>query len=294
MNKFSIIIPTFNHGSLIKYAIESVIFQTEKNWELLIIGDGCPKETIKTVKKYINKDNRIKFFLRDKGPRNGEIYRDEVIRKFAKGKYITYLSDDDLYFSDHLELLEGLFKQKYNFVSSLAVLVTKKGSFNTLPLDLTNTYYRNLLSKGENRIPLSNGAHSRKLYDSLDFGWRTTPKGIPTDLYMWQQILQSGSVKPATLFIPTVLHFASPERKNTTLKLRKSEIKFWFEKLKKNPNMVRQLIAFSLFKTINCWEPHATFNSSEREKLNQIEDSKIYWLVKLYFYLKGLIKPKKN
>src|SRR5690606_21591314 len=113
MPKFSIIIPTFDHGKLISFAVDSVLRQTETDWELFVIGDGSPQVTTQVLAKYQKKDSRIHFIPKTKGPRNGEIYRDEVIRK-ARGKYIVYLSDDDLFFPDHLAILEEQFKKGYN------------------------------------------------------------------------------------------------------------------------------------------------------------------------------------
>lgn len=284
--KFSIIIPTFDHGKLIGKAIESVLAQQESQWELCVIGDGSPPETEKLVRAYEKRDHRIRFFPKLKGPRNGEIYRDEVIKQHTTGKYICYLSDDDLYFPDHLYLLEQKFKQGFNFVSTLGVGITSQQEFSFYLVDLREPYYSSLLLRGENRIPLSNGAHTRQFYNRLPYGWRTTPKGTPTDLYMWQQILSSETVKPGTVFVPTVLHFASPERRHMSQAARLRELDHWLAKITNNPTALRNEMGAALFTQVSAIEPFVFQNSREKEILSQIYDSKIGWIVRWYFSAK--------
>ena len=53
--KFSIILPTYNRAYLLPYAIESVLEQSYKNWELIIVDDGSTDNTRDLVKKYKKK-----------------------------------------------------------------------------------------------------------------------------------------------------------------------------------------------------------------------------------------------
>jgi glycosyltransferase involved in cell wall biosynthesis len=295
MKKFTVIIPTHNHTKLIKFAIESVLGQTEKNWELFIIGDGCPEALKRVVLKYQEKDNRITFIQKPKGPRNGEIYRDEVIKTRSTGKYISYLSDDDMYFPDHLTLLGKAFELGGNFISTFGVNIEENSDYFFWPMDLSDKYFRDMLVRGENRIPLSNAAHTRRLYDLLPFGWRTTPQKIPTDLYMWQQILRSKYTEPRTVFVPTVLHFASVDRKTWSEQKRVTELMRWLRLLRSKPNLIREEMALRIFEFSAKHEKYIVKREeilneartgNTRDRLNQILDSKIGWLVKAYFGLK--------
>ena len=56
---FSIIIPTFNRAVLLWRAIESVISQTFKDWELIVVVDGSTDNTREIVESYA--DHRIKY-----------------------------------------------------------------------------------------------------------------------------------------------------------------------------------------------------------------------------------------
>ena len=59
----SVIIPLYNSEKYIGTTIESVINQTYKNWELLIIDDNSKDNGVVIVKEYIKKDSRIKLLV---------------------------------------------------------------------------------------------------------------------------------------------------------------------------------------------------------------------------------------
>ncbi|NCF75233.1 MAG: glycosyltransferase, partial [Xanthomonadaceae bacterium] len=63
--RFSTIIPTYNRGFTIKRAIDSILSQSIKDWELIVVDDGSTDNTEKIVKNFY--DKRIKYF---KFPKN--------------------------------------------------------------------------------------------------------------------------------------------------------------------------------------------------------------------------------
>lgn len=116
----SIIMPVFDvekHLGLFKKAIDSIIKQTYKNWELLIVCDGDFKTTINYVMNVIKKhnDKRIKVFKSSKQYGSG-IIRNMAFR-YTKGKYITFHDSDDYSVPHRFEkLLEGIGKD--NIIAS--------------------------------------------------------------------------------------------------------------------------------------------------------------------------------
>ena len=88
----SIIIPVYNRAHLVPAAIQSVLNQTEINWELIIVDD-CSTDNIKgVISEY--KDERIKFFRLPLNKGNAGA-RNEGVRN-AKGEYIFFLDSDDI------------------------------------------------------------------------------------------------------------------------------------------------------------------------------------------------------
>lgn len=96
----SIIMPSYNSEKYISESIDSVIKQTYKNWELLIVDDLSTDNTYKIAKRYQLSDSRIKVFqLENKG--GASVARNYAIKN-AKGKYIAFLDSDDLWKSKKL------------------------------------------------------------------------------------------------------------------------------------------------------------------------------------------------
>jgi glycosyltransferase involved in cell wall biosynthesis len=96
----SVIIPTFNRAGTIKRAIKSVINQTYKNWELIIVDDGSTDDTKDLIKDYL-KNKRIKYYFKKKEGTSSA--RNYGIKK-AKGSFISLLDSDDEYKPKRLEI----------------------------------------------------------------------------------------------------------------------------------------------------------------------------------------------
>ena len=96
----SIIMPSYNTANYIGESINSVINQTYKNWELIIVDDCSTDNTDEIVKKFLN-DKRIKYFRNNKNS-GAAISRNKALRE-AKGKWIAFLDSDDLWVPEKLE-----------------------------------------------------------------------------------------------------------------------------------------------------------------------------------------------
>lgn len=90
----SIIMPSYNTAKYISYSIESVLNQTYKNWELIIIDDCSTDNTDEIIKKY-NSEERIKYLKNEKNS-GAAISRNRGLKE-AKGKWIAFLDSDDLW-----------------------------------------------------------------------------------------------------------------------------------------------------------------------------------------------------
>ena len=100
-NKISIITPVYKCEKFIENTIKSVLNQTYTNWELLLVDDCSPDNSAEIIKKYVEKDNRIKYFKIDKN-RGVAIARNKALEE-ARGRFIAYLDADDLWKSTKLE-----------------------------------------------------------------------------------------------------------------------------------------------------------------------------------------------
>ena len=97
----SVIIPTFNRADTIKRAIESVLNQTYKDLELIIVDDGSTDNTEKIVAEYIKRDNRVVF--NKLAENQGACAARNVGINMAKGKYIAFQDSDSEWLPEKLE-----------------------------------------------------------------------------------------------------------------------------------------------------------------------------------------------
>lgn len=95
----SIIMPSWNTGKFIEESIKSVLNQTYKNWELIIVDDCSTDNTDEIVASF--NDERIRFFMNDKNS-GAALTRNRAILE-AKGEWIAFLDSDDLWMPKKLE-----------------------------------------------------------------------------------------------------------------------------------------------------------------------------------------------
>jgi glycosyltransferase involved in cell wall biosynthesis len=97
----SIITPLYNSEKYIKYAINSVIEQTYKFWELIIIDDKSTDKSFEIASEYSKYDNRIKVY-RNENNKGAAFSRNQGL-KIAKGRYIAFLDSDDMWLPNKLK-----------------------------------------------------------------------------------------------------------------------------------------------------------------------------------------------
>src|SRR3972149_5580300 len=94
----SIVIPTYNRGKTINRAIESVLSQTFKEYEIIVIDDGSNDNTRDIIKRHIRKVRY--YYQNNSGPSKAR----NIGIHMAKGEWIAFLDSDDLWFKTKLEI----------------------------------------------------------------------------------------------------------------------------------------------------------------------------------------------
>jgi hypothetical protein len=117
-----VIIPTFNWSTVLPYSIASVLEQSWRDFELLVIGDGCTDDSELVVGQIAATDERIRWLNlpfgtgHQAGPNNAGL-------RHARGELIAYLGHDDLWFPRHLECLIAVIDEGATFARSSVLLV---------------------------------------------------------------------------------------------------------------------------------------------------------------------------
>lgn len=102
MDLISIIVPIYNVERYLKKCIDSLINQTYKNIEIILVNDGSKDNSIKICDEYVKSDNRIKLFHKENG---GLADARNYGMKFVTGKYVTFVDSDDIISKNMIEIL---------------------------------------------------------------------------------------------------------------------------------------------------------------------------------------------
>lgn len=106
-NVFSVIMPVYNSKAYLGNAIESVLKQTYRDFELLLIDDGSTDGSLDLCRSYERKDKRVKVFTKENG---GLSSARNLGIEYAKGDYLAFIDNDDEYKAECLERVNMCFE----------------------------------------------------------------------------------------------------------------------------------------------------------------------------------------
>jgi len=110
----TVILPCYNAEKYISTSIESVLNQSFRNFELIVINDGATDDTLSIIKKY-NNDDRLKLISQENSGANAAR---SLGVNLAAGKYITFIDSDDSFKDDAL-------KEMMSLIEDNDILVTR-------------------------------------------------------------------------------------------------------------------------------------------------------------------------
>lgn len=120
----SIIIPSYNHEKYIGEAIQSVINQKYRNWELIVVDDGSKDHSVDIIREF--DDNRIKLIIQSNQGAHNAINKG---LSEAKGEYLAVLNSDDVYETDRFSIMISEMEKnlELGFLCSYINVIDNKG-----------------------------------------------------------------------------------------------------------------------------------------------------------------------
>ena len=147
-NLISIVVPVYNCEKYIERCISSILKQTYRNIEVLLINDGSEDKSLEICEKYAKKDNRIIVFDKENEGVSGT--RNLGIEK-SNGEFITFVDSDD-YLEENFctEMIERIYKYNVDYVTCGYKRVYDNGHIEYINNDctekvITSSDYLNLL-----------------------------------------------------------------------------------------------------------------------------------------------------
>lgn len=229
----TVIIPSYNHSTYVECAIVSVIRQTYKHVQLIVIDDGS---TDSSVEKLMILKDKFNFTLIIQ--KNAGICKtlNRAIRESARGDYISILASDDYWHTEKLKIqINALNSQNISeFCFSQAIQFTD----NNTP-DVRRVFPKKCLSGKvlndvfvRQHVPAGTMLFSRRLYDRLN-GFDETLKEED-----WDFIIRAAAITPFTSVNMPLLYYRSHQT-NTMKTRERAEIFHQKAKiLSKNFNLI--------------------------------------------------------
>jgi len=194
--KISVIITHHNRYKELKKAVQSVLSQTFKDWELIIVDD-CSDKNAKQLRKYLKgltiKDSRVRYVIRSTNFGQHPRPKNEGSR-MARAPYIAYLDDDNQYRRDHLQVLYT-YMERWNRESGIDVvygdrwLVDKTGMGKNMP-GIARDFNFNILSQ-QNYIDTADVLIKKEWLEKVG-GWdEDLPKFA--DWNLWVRMAKAGA-----------------------------------------------------------------------------------------------------
>lgn len=208
--KFSILLPTHNRCDVLGLAIESVLRQSEGDFELLVVADGCTDGTLDVVGRYA--DPRLRLFDLPKASGFGYANRNLALRE-ARGHYVAFAAHDDLWFPDHLAVLGGtLDRTGAQWGYSQPLWVSTDGYLLPFFTNLGIPDELQIFMTKSNTIPAQCVMHTRQLLEEVGH-W---PEDVveAADWRLWQRMLRATAGRAAFVQSATGLHFSARWRES--------------------------------------------------------------------------------
>ena len=182
MPLISVVVPCYNQAQYLDECLQSVLDQTYRNWECIIVNDGSPDHTEEIAKKWVEKDTRFIYLFKENGglssARNAGI-------EISKGEWILPLDADDKIGNQYLELAEKEFEKDYTVIYCEAEFF----GVNNMLWNLPNYSYEKILT---GNIIFCSAFFRKKDWVTAQ-GYDVNLKNGREDWDFWLSILQQNS-----------------------------------------------------------------------------------------------------
>ena len=253
--KVSVIIPIYNVEQYLRQCLDSVINQTYKDIEIIIVNDCSPDNSLQIIKEYQQKDERI--LLVDLKENLGVgLARNEGI-KISNGEYITFIDSDDWVRKDYIEVLYNSII-KYN----TDVVFSKFERYDNNSKNIINNkrkinYYNKVISniKDKKNLILSEPKILINLIIKKDFIIANNiifPKEVPGEDVLF--ILKLIAINSKIIYIKDTVYFYRENRDSSIMTDINKKLNFDYD------------VLFSFFdEMLNVFKQAGTFDIYKKE-----------------------------
>jgi glycosyltransferase involved in cell wall biosynthesis len=230
----SIIVTTRNRSELLQKCLTSVICQTYKKLEIIVVDDASSDQTHDVIKAFQKIDNRI-LTLATKHPMGANVCRNKAIR-LSNGDYIAGIDDDDEFLHFRIETLIKEYDDSYAFITSNNLVVS----------DVETNWVSNIPRRVSidqmmhNNIVMNQGLIEKKRIIAV--GLYDEELTACQDYDMWMRLmLKYGDVKVLKQVTQIINQYQNVLRISTNSKTKKNGYLKFYKKYKQLMNKTERL-----------------------------------------------------
>ncbi len=242
----SVIIPVYNVEEYLRQCLDSVINQTFKDIEIIIVNDCSTDNSLQIIEEYQKKDKRIKLIDLKQNVGLGNA-RNEGI-KAANGKYLIFVDSDDWIAGNFIQFLyKEIVSNNLDFVSVNYNVVNDKITPNEIKSTLCNVIISDENKKKQILVDIPSVQTWTKIYKkdfllSNNIFFRINK--LEDNLFIWEVIIKSKSF----LFVKEPLYYYRRNRKGSIIwKMNKKFYKYRLYLYKKIKQMLKDINAYQLY-----------------------------------------------
>lgn len=224
MSRATVIIPTFDHGPLLRLSVASALAQTWADLEVVVICDGAPDSTRDILDEVVAADDRVSYRWYEKGERLGETHRNAVLAD-CTSDFVCYLSDDDLWAPTHVAAMRRALESS-DLAHTNHLFVDGDGALHVVAVDLNDPIMRDAHLSGTSFVCLSTLGHTMEAVRAGGLRWSVTPPDRYTDWYFVTGAIERG-LRVSSTDAVTLLNLAGVFRKGWSIERRGKEMEVW-------------------------------------------------------------------
>jgi glycosyltransferase involved in cell wall biosynthesis len=245
---FSIVISLYNKADYIENTLKSVLNQTFADYEIIIINDGSTDDSVTKVRAF--NDSRIQLYNQEN--QGASAARNLGIEK-AKYEYVAFLDADDLWKSNHLEILNALIQKFPNagIFASRYELVFNNGKNDIPKFKGISADYEGLIPdyfKTSLPYPIATSSSiviPKSVFEKTGYFKPTISSGQDVD--MWIRIASKYPVAISNKVTASYLHYIEDSLSKTPILDKKlNDFKDYKKEEESNPNLKKYLDTYRL------------------------------------------------
>jgi O-antigen biosynthesis protein len=196
--KISVVVASYNYAQLIRQTLDSLVNQTYKNFEVIVVDDGSTDNSVEVIREYVKKYPNVFLYQHENNSNKGLQLTVKLGVEKAAGKYVAFCESDDFWTPNHLEEKVQVINSHFNPIIIVNNLTCFGDPERVKSIQPRVEERRHVLKKGVVKIPFCDFRDQnwivtfsccmvkRSALLACDFTSNNRPSAI--DWWLWRQI----------------------------------------------------------------------------------------------------------